>query len=651
MAAMMEDSQFVTYSAGHLSGSYDSPSQSTFMNAPIPYRACSALTAAPVYNTNLTYNTIYEQNQPMVDIHPDEMIGSNTEAPPEIAAFAHTTPHHILSQVHQMRFKSSSFSAPSTPQSPSYTYLPPGAFHTKPLMRRSSNIPVSHSAVPTLKTDYEDAQMIADQPSYVAVDSNGDYIPDMQFQYEQPMQRNMNAEITEAFLQPQSQGFVRPDEYSPAPSAMSNDYASPSLPITPPPSGTFPQQSFYYYQQQMMSQYISAAMQAAGPVPMSSPSISEDGCCNPRSLFVDPSATMADAYISTPPTMTASPEQDEQVVIQRSTSLKVEDADGEAMEDVTSSNIPSMEKISSPKAASPAKVPSTPKRPSKRLVTTPPRRRKSSAMSRKSSAMSAPTLERRESQESASDGVVIRSVPTRGRVPKRLKDALVALTPAGSATPELVARSIDMSRSETQITQLSMKAESDSAPEQSTAQTSRASSAKLGSPIPLPKSTGRQNGSIRSKKRKARVSSAPVLPSDPEKMFICDVLGCEKRFRRSEHLKRHQRSLHTLEKPYVCNQPDCNKKFSRSDNLNQHLRVHKRNSTEGEGAPYVEDPIEEEEEEEAPPSPIKPKRRRGGARSVGAAAPKRRNRPAPPPITQIKFDSDVDDGSEYDGHD
>ncbi|KAG4301394.1 hypothetical protein PCK1_002320 [Pneumocystis canis] len=35
-----------------------------------------------------------------------------------------------------------------------------------------------------------------------------------------------------------------------------------------------------------------------------------------------------------------------------------------------------------------------------------------------------------------------------------------------------------------------------------------------------------------------------------EKFFTCEIIGCQKKFRRSEHLKRHIRSLHTGEKPF-----------------------------------------------------------------------------------------------------
>ncbi len=60
------------------------------------------------------------------------------------------------------------------------------------------------------------------------------------------------------------------------------------------------------------------------------------------------------------------------------------------------------------------------------------------------------------------------------------------------------------------------------------------------------------------------------LTEDPSKTFVCHL--CNRRFRRQEHLKRHYRSLHTLDKPFEC--VACGKKFSRSDNLSQHQRTH-----------------------------------------------------------------------------
>lgn len=60
-----------------------------------------------------------------------------------------------------------------------------------------------------------------------------------------------------------------------------------------------------------------------------------------------------------------------------------------------------------------------------------------------------------------------------------------------------------------------------------------------------------------------------------KKLFICEVFGCGKCFRRSEHLKRHVRSIHTNDKPYDCPWSVCMKSFSRHDNLNQHLKVHR----------------------------------------------------------------------------
>lgn len=38
----------------------------------------------------------------------------------------------------------------------------------------------------------------------------------------------------------------------------------------------------------------------------------------------------------------------------------------------------------------------------------------------------------------------------------------------------------------------------------------------------------------------------------PRKIFVCRAPGCQKLFRRLEHLKRHVRSLHTYEKRTAC---------------------------------------------------------------------------------------------------
>lgn len=93
--------------------------------------------------------------------------------------------------------------------------------------------------------------------------------------------------------------------------------------------------------------------------------------------------------------------------------------------------------------------------------------------------------------------------------------------------------------------------------------------------------------------RGRRVSS---VPTQGERMFVCQTEGCGKVFKRSEHLKRHTRSIHTLEKrkfgilnnpiqsdadafhiAFECPYQNCHKRFSRSDNLNQHIRIHRHN--------------------------------------------------------------------------
>ncbi|RUS19545.1 hypothetical protein BC937DRAFT_87312 [Endogone sp. FLAS-F59071] len=84
------------------------------------------------------------------------------------------------------------------------------------------------------------------------------------------------------------------------------------------------------------------------------------------------------------------------------------------------------------------------------------------------------------------------------------------------------------------------------------------------------------NKPMRSRGR--RVSNNPDMSGS--KVFTCKAENCGKIFKRSEHLKRHIRSIHTMEKPFPCTYAGCPKRFSRSDNLNQHIRIHRHNGKE-----------------------------------------------------------------------
>ena len=57
------------------------------------------------------------------------------------------------------------------------------------------------------------------------------------------------------------------------------------------------------------------------------------------------------------------------------------------------------------------------------------------------------------------------------------------------------------------------------------------------------------------------------------------VILKHQQFKRSEHLKRHQRSVHSNDRPFACKY--CEKKFSRSDNLAQHLKTHIKTDANG----------------------------------------------------------------------
>ncbi|KAG1144985.1 hypothetical protein G6F37_009976 [Rhizopus arrhizus] len=63
-----------------------------------------------------------------------------------------------------------------------------------------------------------------------------------------------------------------------------------------------------------------------------------------------------------------------------------------------------------------------------------------------------------------------------------------------------------------------------------------------------PPLTLKEDYSIEKKSVRSRGRRVSNIPGPGTRMFICKAEGCGKVFKRSEHLKRHIRSIHTLEK-------------------------------------------------------------------------------------------------------
>ncbi|KAG0265526.1 hypothetical protein BG011_004554 [Mortierella polycephala] len=97
-----------------------------------------------------------------------------------------------------------------------------------------------------------------------------------------------------------------------------------------------------------------------------------------------------------------------------------------------------------------------------------------------------------------------------------------------------------------------------------------------------PSHSSTANSSAVPKQRRASLS-----PDGTGRLFTCIFGRCGKLFKRSEHLKRHVRSVHTLEKPFRCPVQHCTKKFSRTDNLNQHIRVHRHDKEKASSKPFT----------------------------------------------------------------
>ncbi|KAI1318578.1 hypothetical protein EDD11_006269 [Mortierella claussenii] len=104
-------------------------------------------------------------------------------------------------------------------------------------------------------------------------------------------------------------------------------------------------------------------------------------------------------------------------------------------------------------------------------------------------------------------------------------------------------------------------------------------------PNPLFNSNSSTTANTKSGKPKPRRAS--LSPDSSSKVYTCIFTECQKLFKRSEHLKRHVRSVHTQDKPFSCTFPGCPKRFSRSDNLNQHVRIHRHDKEKVAPKPFT----------------------------------------------------------------
>jgi len=265
-----------------------------------------------------------------------------------------------------------------------------------------------------------------------------------------------------------------------------------------------------------------------------------------------------------------------------------------------------------------AKTPSSHKTTSNRSAHTSPRRnRKSSTLSRKLLKNIATIVLEGQGHGKADSW----SLPIRGRVRKRLKDARVPRPRAEADDRDAQASQVEIPIIISSGALSLIEGPSKGLKEPPDQLKIKSEILNLSPPPAVIRQTKRH-----SRKRTTKLVVPPVISPDSSKTFICDVVECEKRFHRREHLKRHVRSLHTLEKPYLCPEPECNKRFSRSDNLNQHLRVHRRKAATIVENLYSSEELRPGTDISAPQqlsSPVKTATNRGtGGRKVKAAVPK-----------------------------
>ncbi|UPK94808.1 hypothetical protein LCI18_005743 [Fusarium solani-melongenae] len=116
----------------------------------------------------------------------------------------------------------------------------------------------------------------------------------------------------------------------------------------------------------------------------------------------------------------------------------------------------------------------------------------------------------------------------------------------------------------------------------------------------------------RPRKRSVKPDSAPADPV----WSSCDYPGCNKAFRRKEHLKRHKQSYHG-EGPNRFSCEFCGRgQFNRKDNLNNHRRLHTRHNSRNRGVEFVPNAVMVIEQEKLRRTPTR--RRKQGA--IGGAS-------------------------------
>ncbi|EWY79471.1 hypothetical protein FOYG_17376 [Fusarium oxysporum NRRL 32931] len=111
------------------------------------------------------------------------------------------------------------------------------------------------------------------------------------------------------------------------------------------------------------------------------------------------------------------------------------------------------------------------------------------------------------------------------------------------------------------------------------------------------KSAELQRAQIQSS-RKRSVNPDSAQDGVREAMCKCDYDGCDKAFRRNEHLKRHKQTFHG-EGPNRFSCEFCRKdQFNRQDNLNNHRKLHARPNSRSRGVKFIPTAVPVIEQEE-----------------------------------------------------